>query len=129
MICGGLLRLWCYREMGDLFTFKLTLKSKHSLITTGPYAYVRHPGYTAASMFYFGIPLLHFARGSWIVEGAIMSTAYAYPVYSWLVLGSMSFMYMLRRMGVEDHYLKQKFNDEWETYRRAVPYSLLPYIY
>ena len=44
----------------------------HSVISTGPYAYVRHPMYTGAVLFLIGIALL---LGSW--WGLVLSPIFA----------------------------------------------------
>jgi protein-S-isoprenylcysteine O-methyltransferase Ste14 len=55
MICSGALIRWLsYRALGRFFTYELTIKEDHKLITTGPYAYVRHPGYSAILLVFFG---------------------------------------------------------------------------
>ena len=43
---SGTLRLACYKTLGSLFTFELTLRSDHRLVTRGPYSFVRHPSYS-----------------------------------------------------------------------------------
>ncbi|RIA82156.1 hypothetical protein C1645_881195, partial [Glomus cerebriforme] len=42
-IGGALLRLWCYKCLKDFFTFNVTIKENHKLITTGPYSLLVHP--------------------------------------------------------------------------------------
>ncbi|KAF9231818.1 hypothetical protein BU15DRAFT_11649, partial [Melanogaster broomeanus] len=34
-ILGGLLRLLCYRTLGQFFTFQLSIRKSHALVTTG----------------------------------------------------------------------------------------------
>ncbi|KAJ7923243.1 hypothetical protein B0H13DRAFT_1477462, partial [Mycena leptocephala] len=43
---GAILRLFCYRALGQYFTFKTAIARNHKLVTTGPYSIVRHPAYT-----------------------------------------------------------------------------------
>lgn len=43
---GGAIRIACYRELGRLFTYELTIREKHRLVTSGPYSIVRHPSYS-----------------------------------------------------------------------------------
>src|ERR1700742_2244743 len=47
VISMGAIRVWCYHALGTLFTFQITVRENHRLVNTGPYAYVRHPGYTS----------------------------------------------------------------------------------
>ncbi|OBZ67534.1 hypothetical protein A0H81_12475 [Grifola frondosa] len=42
---GGFIRIQCYRTLGRFFTYELTLRNNHRLVTSGPYAVVRHPSY------------------------------------------------------------------------------------
>ena len=57
---GTLLRLTCYRYLGTLFTFDLTLFPKHTLVTAGPYGFVRHPAYLGSLLVFLGdlIPIM-----------------------------------------------------------------------
>ncbi len=43
---GGYIRYKCYKEMGTMFTFEMSIRREHRLVTNGPYSVVRHPGYT-----------------------------------------------------------------------------------
>ncbi len=44
---GGALLIWSDRHLGRYMVVDIALARDHELITTGPYAYVRHPTYTA----------------------------------------------------------------------------------
>lgn len=65
---ASLLRQWCYRELGALFTFEVTIQPDHTLVTTGPYSVVRHPSYTGVFFTLLGSTAVGFAPGSWIRE-------------------------------------------------------------
>jgi len=39
---GSLLRLWCFKCLREFFTFHVTIKDNHELITTGPYSLLFH---------------------------------------------------------------------------------------
>ena len=41
---------------------KVQTERNHHVISTGPYAFVRHPMYSGIMLFFFGVPLL---VGSW----------------------------------------------------------------
>jgi len=40
-IVGGAIRWNCYRVMGQMFTYEVTVLKEHKLVTTGPYSYTR----------------------------------------------------------------------------------------
>jgi protein-S-isoprenylcysteine O-methyltransferase Ste14 len=48
---------------------KIQTERGHRVVSTGPYAYVRHPMYTGFVFFYIGVPLL---LGSWYGLAAAM---------------------------------------------------------
>ncbi|KAF9238462.1 hypothetical protein BU15DRAFT_62440 [Melanogaster broomeanus] len=70
-IAGGLLRIHCYRVLGRMFTFELSIRKDHKLVTSGPYSVVRHPVTRASFAWcledYFAVSLI--TRGSWFVRG------------------------------------------------------------
>ncbi|MGY5861223.1 MAG: isoprenylcysteine carboxylmethyltransferase family protein [Candidatus Thorarchaeota archaeon] len=49
---------WIHRTLDRQYSACLQIKSGHQLISTGPYARVRHPMYTVFSLFSVGIALL-----------------------------------------------------------------------
>jgi len=57
---GSLLRLWAMQTLGHFFTFEVTIRKRHSLITTGPYRWLMHPSYTGSM---YSIPSLLFLLG------------------------------------------------------------------
>lgn len=65
---GASLRLWCFHALGRLFTFEVTIHPTHTLVTSGPYAFVRHPSYTGVWLTLVGSTLVALAPGSWIPE-------------------------------------------------------------
>ncbi len=61
---GGWIRCKCYRALGTMFTFQMTIRSNHTLVNSGPYGIVRHPGYIGAIVVFLGLCLLHGAEVS-----------------------------------------------------------------
>lgn len=130
MAAGGFIRLACYRTLGRLFTWELTVKKGHTLVTAGPYSIVRHPSYVGSALIGVGVVLCHFAPGSWYAE-----------CVGWETWGSKLFTalwgawclsvpaLLAARTPTEDEILHKEFGEEWEMYARETPYRLFPYLY
>ena len=58
-ILGGLIRYTCYRALGRMFTFEMSIRRNHKLIMSGPYAIVRHPSYVGSILVVSGMMLIH----------------------------------------------------------------------
>ena len=56
---GGYIRYSCFQALGRLFTFEMSIRDEHELITNGPYSIVRHPSYTGALLTLIGIICWH----------------------------------------------------------------------
>ena len=128
VIAGGMIRLACYRELGSFFTFELSIRKDHKLITTGPYAYVRHPSYTGLVFAVFGSCLCYFGPGSWMREcsgvplegdmGCVLVTMLATSI-TWALAA---------RTRKEDEMLRRGFHD-WDDWAKRVPYRMIPYVF
>ncbi|KAI8973149.1 hypothetical protein BD414DRAFT_499306 [Trametes punicea] len=76
-VCGAALRLACFRALGALFTFELTISPTHRLVTDGPYAYVRHPSYAGVYAVLLGASAVMLAPGAWLREAWLAPSACA----------------------------------------------------
>lgn len=56
---GAYIRWLCYRALGKMFTFEMSIRRDHRLIVDGPYSLVRHPGYTGILMTVTGIVMMY----------------------------------------------------------------------
>jgi protein-S-isoprenylcysteine O-methyltransferase Ste14 len=56
-VLGLALAIWARVVLGRNWSGTVTLKEQHELIVRGPYAYARHPIYTAMSMMFLGTAL------------------------------------------------------------------------
>jgi protein-S-isoprenylcysteine O-methyltransferase Ste14 len=55
--------LWVFRENSfAALVIRVQAERAHHVVSTGPYAFVRHPMYSGIMLFFFGVPLL---LGSW----------------------------------------------------------------
>ncbi len=57
-----------------MFTFELARNKDHRLVTTGPYAIVRHPSYTGILFAMWGFVICLTGRNSWLRESGFMET-------------------------------------------------------
>ncbi|KAJ6459413.1 ICMT-domain-containing protein [Mycena vulgaris] len=126
IFAGSFGRIWCYKALGHLFTYEVTLRPSHALITHGLYGWVRHPGYTSLFTHLAGMVLLHMAPGGWNHECGIMHTGYVWLVGGWISVILFSVGSLSRRGEVEDAILKAEFGKQWEQYYSTVPYKFVP---
>lgn len=80
-----------------------------TLVTSGPYSKVRHPGYLGLVLIYFGF-VLGFAV-VWMLIPAVIFTILTY-------LTAIK----------EEELLKERFGKEYEEYARQVPWKFIPRI-
>ena len=130
MFGGAVIRLWCYRTLGKFFTWELTVRKDHKLVTTGPYAVVRHPAYVGSTMLGVGVIMYSFSSGSWYAECVGWTSAWSWVVTAaWA--GWLMFLptWLISRVNKEDDVLRKEFGEVWEEYREQTPWRLVPYIY
>ncbi|KZV68621.1 hypothetical protein PENSPDRAFT_687078 [Peniophora sp. CONT] len=125
-VCGALVRLWSYRAMGAQFTFQLSLLKDHKLITTGPYAYVRHPSYTALIMTVVGIFLCELSSGSWYMEARAFDSPLGKVIALLAGCCVAILVSVVSRVAKEDQLLSENFGQEWKEWENRVPYRLVP---
>jgi len=102
---GVALMLWGRLAMGKMHavstSFGAQLYTDHRLVTSGPFALVRHPMYLGGILAELGALLLY---RTW----ATLLIALNVPV-------------LVRRSGIEERLLAEQFGEQWEEYRRRVP--------
>jgi protein-S-isoprenylcysteine O-methyltransferase Ste14 len=130
VVIGGFIRWLSYREMGRHFTYHVTILKEHRLVTTGPYSFVRHPGYTGGFIVQAGILFWHGATGSWLRESDVYRSPIAWLV---IVLCLSSVILTLKmyaeRPQLEDAVLRKEFGKQWDEWARNVPYKILPGVF
>lgn len=127
VIIGCLGRLWCFRVMGRHFTHQLALRKDHTLVTTGPYNIVRHPGYAASWIASFGISLIYASPGSFMRSSGWLSTHFGRVVFAvWVVQVILSVVLSRARSISEDAMLRKRFAEEWDVWSRRVRYRFIP---
>lgn len=110
IVIALLLRFWTRAAAGEQYSGHVQVTEKHQLVQSGPYRYIRHPGYAG----YFLIAL-----GICIGYSSLIGLA-AIPIF--MVPG---FAY---RMNVEEKLLTKSFGDEYRIYARRTK-RILPGIW
>ncbi|KAF8154794.1 hypothetical protein B0H34DRAFT_537791 [Crassisporium funariophilum] len=123
---AAILRNWCFKSLGPLFTFEITIRPKHELITSGPYAWVRHPSYTGVYLTLLGATLVLGGPGSWMAEIGWRSTLGFAMAMVWIVKCTFAFRGMCVRLRAEDEVLRDTFGAEWDEYATRVPFKFVP---
>jgi protein-S-isoprenylcysteine O-methyltransferase len=69
VLVGVALRLWAARTLGRYFTRSVLVREGHRVITSGPYRFVRHPGYAGVLVVQVGLAL---TLGNWLSVGLMV---------------------------------------------------------
>jgi protein-S-isoprenylcysteine O-methyltransferase Ste14 len=105
---GLLISVWARLHLGKNWSGTITIKKGHELVTSGPYAFVRHPIYSGLLLGFLGTAL---AIGDW---RAVLAFA--------LAAGA-----LWRKLRVEERWMRQQFGDAYERYSRRVA-ALVPFV-
>jgi protein-S-isoprenylcysteine O-methyltransferase Ste14 len=107
---GGLgFAVWARRHIGRNWSAIVTLKEDHELVTTGPYALVRHPIYTGLLFGFFGSAV---ALGQW---RGLLAVAIVY-------------LALLRKYRLEERWMRERFGAAYDAYRARVK-ALVPFLF
>ncbi|TFY75505.1 hypothetical protein EWM64_g8509 [Hericium alpestre] len=128
VMIGSIIRIACFRVMGRQFTFRLTILHNHKLITSGPYAVVRHPSYAGGMLQLLGAAMARFGPGSlwWeVMRHALVGKV----LFANMLFSTGMAVYYFTRGEKEDEYLRKAFGSEWDEWARRVPDRYLPGIW
>lgn len=100
IFAGDLLFIWSHKALGKNWSPILEIRKGHTLVTDGPYRFVRHPMYAAIFLIGIGISLL---SANWVV-----ASSYMLPTTS---------LYLFRVSDEEEMMIIQ-FGDEYREYIR-----------
>ncbi len=90
---------WTHHALGKNWSADLVIKEEHTLVTGGPYRWVRHPMYTA----FFGSSLAFFLlSANWVIGLAGLGTS---------ILGA-------SRVHKEEALMIEEFGDEYRAYMK-----------
>jgi protein-S-isoprenylcysteine O-methyltransferase Ste14 len=134
--------------MGRLFTFEMSIRNDHKLISDGPYAWVRHPAYTGLFSIFIGLGLWHATKVRYRFAKLQVSLGLTHDkgflcdrvwrIKSFLGRGTALVQVALvaivssglvARIRKEDDALRKTFGKQWDEWATQVPYKLIPGIY
>ncbi|KAG6377737.1 hypothetical protein JVT61DRAFT_14509 [Boletus reticuloceps] len=137
-LAGALLRVSCYRALGKHFTFQLSIRPTHALVTDGVYGIIRHPSYTGFMMHTVGYlfcvldrqgPIVSVCTGLLDGSGTGHTTVTRVWACVWATGLYLIYALMFGRMNKEDEMLQKNIGEEWRAWVKRVPYRLLPGVY
>jgi protein-S-isoprenylcysteine O-methyltransferase Ste14 len=96
--------------IGKFGTAALVIEDDHELITSGPYAFVRHPIYTAAIIGWVGVGMMLRSILVFILYGIC---------YCWL---------WIHRANLEEKMLVEAFGEKYQEYMKKTK-KIIPFIY
>ena len=101
------LRRAAIQALGRFWSLHVEMREGHEFVTTGPFAYARHPVYFSMVLELLGIGLI---------------------VNAWFTLGAAFAIFiptMIVRVRIEERALVEKFGDAYRAYSRTTP-AILP---
>jgi protein-S-isoprenylcysteine O-methyltransferase Ste14 len=90
--------VWVHAALGRHWSTTLQLRAEHTLVTTGPYRWVRHPMYTALALCFLG-------------------TSLASAAWPFLLLSFGAVFLFLRVVRIEEAMLTDHFGEVYRAYR------------
>jgi protein-S-isoprenylcysteine O-methyltransferase Ste14 len=108
-IAGLLFAVWARQYLGRNWSSSVTIKQGHELITTGPYALVRHPIYTGILTGFLGMAIAMSQVRGFIVP-ALFFLAF------WL------------KFRTEEQFMRSQFGEVYTAYAQRTS-ALVPYLF
>lgn len=98
-VASVFLAYWIFSTLGMNVTPTVVTRQAHTLVTSGPYRWVRHPLYSMGAMAFLGFALV---AENWGIA----------------LLGALCFFILALRTGKEEANLIQRFGDEYRAYMK-----------
>ncbi|MCW5876074.1 MAG: isoprenylcysteine carboxylmethyltransferase family protein [Anaerolineales bacterium] len=92
--------VWTLRSLGHNFTSTVETRDNHTLVTSGPYAHIRHPFYTFGAVFFLGAVLV---AGNWFL----------------LICAIVGLWGLFSRTPLEEQMLLKRFGSQYEAYMHS----------
>jgi protein-S-isoprenylcysteine O-methyltransferase Ste14 len=108
MVLGFGFAFWARVHLGRNWGMPMSLRQDHELVTSGPYAYVRHPIYTGLLLATIGTTLAIGLLGAWFFV--------------------VCFVYFLVSARIEEKMMLAQFPEAYPAYRRRTK-MLIPFVF
>ena len=96
-ILGCALMIWTFRSLGTNLTDTVVTRQVHTLVSHGPYRWIRHPLYSSTLLLTTGIGL---ATANWFILGT----------------GVLVFAIIVLRTSIEERHLLARFGEDYRAY-------------
>jgi protein-S-isoprenylcysteine O-methyltransferase Ste14 len=94
---SGSLLVWTFHTLGKNLTDTVVTRKQHTLVTSGPYRFVRHPFYDCVAL-------------------AVLANSLATANWFILLTGGFLFVLMVIRTRIEEEKLLARFGDDYRAY-------------
>jgi protein-S-isoprenylcysteine O-methyltransferase Ste14 len=108
-VAGLFFAVWAREHLGRNWSRSVTIKQDHELITTGPYAAVRHPIYTG------------------ILTG-FLGTAIAISQVRGIIVFVLIFLVFWAKLRMEEEWMRSEFGQTYAAYAHQTA-ALVPYLF
>jgi protein-S-isoprenylcysteine O-methyltransferase Ste14 len=98
-LAGGLL-VWTFRNLGPNLTDTVVTRREHTLVSSGPYRWIRHPFYDAAGL-------------------AILANSLTTANWFLFLTGGVAFILIVIRTRTEEEHLVARFGDSYRAYAES----------
>jgi len=101
-VAAGSLIIWTFHTLGPNLTDTVVTRIQHSLVTSGPYGWVRHPFYVAFFVAMVGNSLI---TANWFIA----------------LTGSLAFILIVLRTDIEERKLIERFGEAYVAFIERTP--------
>jgi protein-S-isoprenylcysteine O-methyltransferase Ste14 len=109
-LAGVTLRTFAMSALGTDYTLTPQVEPDQVIVTTGPYRWVRHPGYSGILLSLLGLQLI---SGTWVAVASLLFVILPVPL----------------RIELEERMLRGQSGATYHDYERHTRYRLVPGIY
>jgi protein-S-isoprenylcysteine O-methyltransferase Ste14 len=108
-VAGVLFAVWAREHLGSNWSSAVTIKQDHELVTSGPYALVRHPIYTG-------------------ILAGLLGTAIAVSEVRGMIGLALAFLVTWPKLRMEEGWMRSQFGATYVAYAQRTA-ALVPYLF